>query len=137
MLSSLIHLAPFAALLAFISVGLTLLVVRMRHRHKLALGINNDEAMTRAVRAHGNFHEHAPFTLLLVALVALLGGASLLVTVLGALLVIGRISHAYSILIAEPRHATFRWRMFGMMCGISVLLVSGIFLLWQWLIFAL
>lgn len=133
MLSSLIHLAPFAALLAFMCVGLALNVVRFRYKHQLPLGVHEDHDMVRAVRAHANFTEYAPFGLAMIALVALVGGSSLLVTALGALLVIARVSHAYSILIAEARNKTFRWRMLGMICTFGVLLASAAFLLWQWL----
>lgn len=133
MLSHVIHLAPFAALLAFMYVGLAAHVIRYRYRHRLALGIADDDAMLRAVRAHANFHEYAPFGLLMVTLVTLVGGSSVLVVVLGATLVIGRVAHAYSILVAEPRTQTHRWRMLGMLCSFLVLLVSAVFLLWQWL----
>ncbi len=130
-MSSLIHLAPFAALLALLCMGLSINVVRYRWKHKLLLGVHEDKDMVRAVRAHANFTENTPMALLLVALVALLGGSGPLVIVLGALLTIGRISHAYSILIAESRYQTFRWRSVGMISTYAVMLVAALFLLWQ------
>ena len=133
MLSGLIHLAPFAALLGLLCVGLSVNVVRFRWKHRLLLGVHEDKDMVRAVRAHGNFTEYAPLGLLLLALVALVGGSGPLVTVLGALLTIGRLSHAYSILVAESRYKTFRWRSVGMIGTFGAILAAAIFLLWQWL----
>lgn len=136
-MTSLLHLAPFAALLAVLSVVLSILVVRQRYRHQLPLGVAEDSAMQRAVRAHANFHEYTPFALLMVALVAILGGPGLLVTGLGGLLVLSRVSHAYSVLVAESKYRTFRWRMAGMIGTFTTLVLSGGFLLWQWARFSL
>lgn len=131
-MSSLIHLAPFAALLALIYLFLSASVVRMRFRYRIALGVHAADEMQRAVRAHANFGEYVPFTLLLLALVALLGGGAPLLMVLGGLLVLARLSHAYSLLVAEPRTGRFRWRSAGMIANLLIILVCALFLLWQW-----
>lgn len=133
MLSSLIHLAPFAAILALAYVALSIHVVRYRYKHRLALGVAEDEGMQRAVRAHAQVAEYVPFSLLMIALYALCGGSALWVTVLGAALTIGRLAHMYSLLVAEPRTGRFRWRMFGMILTFTVLVAAAILLLLQWM----
>ncbi len=128
--NALISLAPFSALLAFLYLLLTVHVIRHRNRLKLALGTTADDGLQRAVRAHGNFAEFAPFALLLIALLALLGASAPTITALGLALVIGRVSHAYSIIVAEP--ATMRWRIIGMLLTFGVLAISAVLLLWHW-----
>ncbi|PZQ44753.1 MAG: hypothetical protein DI551_09455 [Micavibrio aeruginosavorus] len=60
-----IYLAPYAGILALLYLGLSYYVTGFRRRHRLPYGHNEDDAMQRAIRAHGNFVEYAPFGLLL------------------------------------------------------------------------
>jgi uncharacterized membrane protein YecN with MAPEG domain len=94
MFSALLSLAPFAAILAFFYIFLTIHVVQMRRRARVALGTGRHEALTRAIRAHGNFAEYVPFCLVMLSLSALLGASSLLIIIGGLLLVVGRIAHS-------------------------------------------
>ncbi len=66
--------------------------------------------MLSAIRAHGNFAEYVPLTLLLMALCELAGVGALWLHLGGVLLLAGRILHAIGIQI--PR-APNKPRLFG------------------------
>lgn len=66
--------------------------------------------MLSAIRAHGNFAEYVPLTLLLMALCELAGVGALWLHLGGGLLLVGRILHAIGIQI--PR-APNKPRLFG------------------------
>ncbi len=86
--------------LLFVSLHVLLMLVllarisRHRHGHKIGLGDGGDVQLARKVRVHGNFIEHAPFALLLLALLELCGLAAAWLWAFGALLLLGRVMHA-------------------------------------------
>lgn len=121
-----VSLAPYAALLALIYVYLAIRAIGARRRAKLALGVGDDPALQRAVRVHGNFAEYAPFGLLLILLVGLAGWGAWAVHLLGALLLAGRVVHAYGMSQAKEN---FRYRIVGMMTTFGVLVGSALLLL--------
>ena len=86
----------YAAALAILFLVLSKRVIDLRRRDGPSLGDGDAELMAR-VRAHGNFAEYAPFGLLLLAMVELNGAPGLAVHVLGALLLAGRLLHAWSL----------------------------------------
>lgn len=69
---------------------------------KLQPGDMGDGALTRAIRAHANFAEHAPMVLLLLLVLALLGADPLLLHLYGAIFTIGRIIGAIGMM--RPDH---------------------------------
>lgn len=119
-------LAPYAALLALIYVYLAVRVVGARRRAKVGLGTGDDPALQRAVRVHGNFAEYAPFGLLLILLVGLNGWGAWAVHLLGALLLAGRIVHAYGM---SQEKENLRYRIVGMMTTFGVLAGAAFLLL--------
>lgn len=86
--------------LLFVSLHVLLMLVLLarisRHRHgqRIGLGDGGDTLLARKIRVHGNFIEHAPFALLLLALLELSGLATPWLWVFGSVLLLGRVLHA-------------------------------------------
>ncbi len=87
----------YAGLLILMNIGLQVAVIRMRRSKLIGLGDGQDKEMIRAVRAHGNFAENAPFAIAALILMALLAAPFWLMHVVGLLLVGGRAAHAYGV----------------------------------------
>ena len=58
----------FAALHVLLMLALLVPISRHRHAHKIGLGDGGDKLLARRIRVHGKFVEHAPFALLVLAL---------------------------------------------------------------------
>jgi uncharacterized protein len=111
-----LHGLLLIALMASVSLG--------RHRTKAAIGDAGDEDLRRRIRAHGNFIEYVPLTLLVLALSQHLGMGSLFVHLLGLTLLVSRILHAYGISqVKEP----MAFRSVGITGTIIVLAIASIY----------
>ena len=84
----------FASLHVLLMVVLLVRISRHRHDHKIGLGDGGDLVLSRKVRVHGNFIEHAPLALLLMGLLELCGLPALWLWAFGSVLLLGRIMHA-------------------------------------------
>ncbi len=73
---------------------LSMLVVRQRRSHGVALGDGGVPKLTQAVRAFGNATEYVPAGLIAVVALALVGAPPLVVHAAGMTLLVGRIAHA-------------------------------------------
>jgi uncharacterized membrane protein YecN with MAPEG domain len=73
---------------------LSLLVVRQRRTHRIALGDDGIPSLTHAIRAFGNATEYVPAGLVAIAVLALAGAPVLVVHATGLTLLVGRIIHA-------------------------------------------
>lgn len=128
----------YAGCLGILLVLLSLNVIRFRRRSRVALGENGNFELTRAIRAHANFVEYAPMFLVLLALAEFQNLPAIAVHLFGLVFVIGRVLHAYSLLIHERyvdgviQHNP-TWRMVGMMCSFNVLGILSLILLIQFL----
>jgi len=116
----------YAALLALLFVFLSLRTIRLRRRHRVALGDGDNPELRRAMRAHANFAEYVPFALLLVYFVERDGAHLALVHALGLALLAGRLLHAWG--VSQPRE-DFRFRVTGMVLSFGVLLTTALLLL--------
>lgn len=114
--------ASFAAVLALMFIGLSVLVIRRRIRLRVSLGDGGQGALQKATRAHGNFAEYVPFSLILMAGLELQGAPVWAVVALGLGLIIGRIAHAYAILAGK----IFGPRQLGMGLTFTVLTVAAL-----------
>jgi len=85
----------YFGLLGLLLVVLSLRVVQLRFRHKVEIGDGGVSELQRAIRAHANFIEYVPIALLLILMADLVGHQKWVVHVLGILLLIGRLAHAY------------------------------------------
>ena len=78
------------------------------------------------MRVQANFAEYTPFALLLLFLAEYSGLAGFWLHLLGALLVLGRLSHAYGV-SQDPEPLKFR--VIGMVLTFSMLLLSALAIL--------
>jgi len=73
---------------------LSVLVVRLRQKHKIALGDQGIPELARAIRAFGNATEYVPAGLIAITVLALNADSGLAVHIVGLLLFAGRLTHA-------------------------------------------
>ena len=98
--------APLFGLLFFV---LSLRTIRLRQ--KLQVGDGGNAELLRATRAHANFAEYVPITLIILYLMEASGGSHWLIHALTGLLLLGRALHAYGVSqVAE----NLRFRICGM-----------------------
>jgi len=57
----------YAAILVALFLSLSVRVIGLRRRLKVAVGDGGSEPLLRAIRAQANFAEYVPFSLLLIA----------------------------------------------------------------------
>ena len=116
-----------AGLLGLVFMVLTFRVVSRRVSGKIMLGDGGDAQMLERIRAHANFSEHVPFTLVLMAGIELARGhGSLWLWGAGGLLVIARIAHA----IGMGRPSPNPFRAFGALASWALILALSIWALW-------
>ena len=101
----------YAAILALLFIALSVRTIRLRRRFATAVGDGGNETMLRAMRAHSNFAEYVPFTLLLLAFAELSATPSWILHALCMALAAGRCSHAFGV---SRLPEDFRFRVFGM-----------------------
>jgi uncharacterized protein len=82
-----------AGLLGLLAVSLTLGVAHLRGKKKIFLGDGGDKEMLAAIRAHANFMEFVPLSLLLIYMVSDFHGFWT-VAVLSVVLLLARALHA-------------------------------------------
>ncbi len=76
---------------------LSLLVVRQRRRHKVALGDGGVPELAQAIRAFGNATEYVPAALIGIAVLAMVEAPPLAVHLTGFLLFTGRVLHGFGL----------------------------------------
>lgn len=118
----------YAALLALIYVALAGFVIHGRWKYQVGIGDGRNPVLAQRVRMHGNFSEYAPLGLILLFLVEFSGLIPLAVHVLGLMLVIGRVLHAWG--IYKSSFVSFG-RSAGMALTLLMLLISAVLLLWK------
>jgi hypothetical protein len=107
-----------SATLAPVCLWLSVRVIGLRRRLKVAIGTGGQPALERAMRAQANFAEYVPFALVLMALAEAGGTPGWIIHPLGAALVAGRVAHGWGI-TREPED--FRFRVGGMMATFGVI----------------
>jgi len=86
--------ALWAGLHIVLLLVLSVMVVRLRQKHKIALGDEGIPELARAIRAFGNATEYVPAGLAAIAVLAVAGASALTIHVIGLLLFAGRLIHA-------------------------------------------
>ncbi len=118
--------AFYAGLLGLLLIALSIAVIRVRRRESVALLDGGFPDLIRAMRAHGNFVEYAPIALLFMALLELNGAPAAALHGLGAVLLGGRLAHAYAITYSD-----LRARVAGMIATFTVLGLGSVGLIAQ------
>lgn len=122
------HVTPFyAAILALMFFALSVRTLRLRHRLRIGIGDAGDEQMLRAMRVHANFAEYVPIALLLILMIELQGMSRLVAHALCALLIVGRVTHAFGV---SRTPEDFKFRVFGMSLTFTSLLGAAAYLLY-------
>jgi uncharacterized membrane protein YecN with MAPEG domain len=85
--------ALWAGLQMLLLLTLSVLVVRKRQQHKVALGDGGLPDLAQAVRAFGNATEYVPAGLAVLALFAVLDASALATHLFGFVLFVGRVIH--------------------------------------------
>jgi uncharacterized membrane protein YecN with MAPEG domain len=89
--------AFYAALAGLLAAFLTINVIRNRVRLKIDDVDGNNVEMRRAIRAHGNFAEHAPLILILMGAAEMGGSPKYAIHIIGIALVVARLLSAWGL----------------------------------------
>lgn len=118
--------ASFAAILTFFFIRLSFKVIELRKLHRTPLGGEDIEPLKRAIRAHGNFVEYVPLSLILMGVLELNGAPTIWISLLGTFLLLGRHFHAKG-MISDG--VNFQNRVIGMkftLVGLALLALSNV-----------
>jgi len=111
----------YASLSVLLIVKLTLSVIKLRRKNRISVGDGGNEELQLAIRTHSNAVEYIPIALLLLLTLELNGAPKLLIYLLGAALLIGRIIHAMGLPAKNLQK-----RVLGMQITISLLITLAI-----------
>lgn len=118
--------ALWAGLHIILLLVLSVLVVRQRQTHKVALGDEGVPELAQAIRAFGNASEYIPAGLVGLAVLALAGAPPWAIHLLGLCLFVGRVIHAVG--LSKTGGASFP-RVIGMVLTWVVYVMLGVALL--------
>lgn len=119
----------YTPLLALMFSALTLLVVIQRRKAKVPYGDGDIPVLRSAIRAHGNFAEYVPISVILLALLEITGQSGTVLHSLFLALLLARISHALAMFTSVKTKLYFICRVFGAFTTWLVILSSSILLL--------
>ena len=100
-------------------VWLALQTIKVRRANKVKLGDGGDFELQSAIRAHGNFAEYMPITIILLFLLEYNGMHYLVIHVIGIAFLVGRLTHAQGLL-----KDNLRKRVMGM--GFTLNIIIGL-----------
>ena len=118
----------YAGILALIYFFLTIRVARHRGRARIRLGSGGDAELERRIRAHGNFIEYVPLTLILLGFMEAQRNSMYVLHALCICLLVGRICHAIAI---SREGSAGPLRFIGMMLTGLVLIIAAIALIYD------
>ena len=113
--------AFYAGLIAFVFLYLSILVIRGRRSLRIGLGHGEDRHFEQLMRAHANFSEYVPITLILMLLAELNDSSEMVLHVCGVLILFGRLLHAYGL----RHHYGASWQRILGMCMTFVAILLG------------
>ena len=93
-----LYTAASTACLMLIQVALMFSVIKSRGDLNIFIGHGDNAMLERRIRAHGNFIENVPTFLIGLLLLELMIGSGLCVLILGAVVVVARLSHAIALM---------------------------------------
>jgi len=116
----------YAGVLTLWFVVLSARVVNLR-RGGISFGDNGDVAVTRVVRAQGNFAEYVPLALLMMGFLEASRYSIYLLHALGVTLVVARLFHGLALSFGRPRSG----RAAGAALTFIVLLIEAVLCIYQ------
>ncbi|QDK32375.1 MAPEG family protein [Sphingomonas sp. IC081] len=108
-------LAAAAAVITFWHIAR---IGQLRMREKVLFGDGGHDLLSRRMRAQLNFVESTPFVLILVAAIEMTGKAGPWLAIVGAVFMLGRVSHGLGMDIPKPN----LFRMAGVLVTVLTLL---------------
>ncbi len=117
----------YAAIFAFIFIALSVRTLRLRRQLRVAIGHGNEPKLERAARAHANFAEYVPISLLLIYFLEIQTGGGIWIHLFCIGLLLGRIVHAYGV---SQVSEDYRYRATGMSLTLIVIMSVSIGILW-------
>ena len=120
--------ALYAALMVAIMAWLGWGVGAMRGKTQISIGFGDSKELAEAGRRYGNFTEHVPMALVLMAIVELNGAHGVFLHIVGALLVLSRIAHPLGLHYDNMSHPL---RTIGAGGSLLLTLVLGATAIWQ------
>lgn len=117
-------------LIACVALHLALIgyISTLRVRHKVALGDGGNKALSVAIRAHSNFLENAPLTLLLFMVVEWNQLTFWVLALAGVIFVLCRMAHAYGFIHSSG--GTHIGRTLGVAGNWLIMALLAFYLLW-------
>jgi len=115
--------AFYASLLAALFLFLSVRVIGWRRQQRVEIGHGEDAQLLRRMRVHANFAEYVPFALVLMALAESLGPPHILTHLVGLMLVVGRVLHAYG--LSQTPHI-LRYRVWGVQLTFSAIGIAAL-----------
>jgi uncharacterized membrane protein YecN with MAPEG domain len=109
---------------------LTIITIKERRSSKVAYGDDDNKKLIKAIRAHANFFEFTVFFIISSFLLEILDANQIYVLFVNIIFLLGRISHAYSMLKEK-----ILFRVIGMMATLNIYALNCIYLLylyWQY-----
>ena len=104
---------------------LTIITIKERRSSKVAYGDDNNKKLIKAIRAHANFFEFTVFFIISSFLLENLDANQIYVLFVNIIFLLGRISHAYSMLKEK-----ILFRVIGMMATLNIYALNCIYLLY-------
>jgi Uncharacterized relative of glutathione S-transferase, MAPEG superfamily len=122
---ALLNAAFWSGLLILLMVVLSARVILGRWRHRISLGDGKAGELLVAARSFGNAAEYVPAGIAAMTLVALVGGSTMEVNIIGGLLLLGRILHPLGLILKAPNWA----RILGMTLTLGALGFAAVLLI--------
>lgn len=119
--------ALYAGLLALLFLALSINVIRYRRGEQVSLGDGGKRKLARGIRAHGNFAEYVPLVLVLMSIAELSQVPAWRIHLIGIMLVVGRLFHAYCFTFTDSHRPT---RTGGIAFTFAALLGGAVNCLW-------
>jgi uncharacterized membrane protein YecN with MAPEG domain len=117
-----------AALAVVFYIFLAARIIVIRRTDKVSLGAGTDKILETRIRQHGNFAEYLPLSLILLALAEIQNVPNLLLVILGAAIMFGRVAHWYG-LENMSRPIGLQMRTYGMIATFTSMGVLAVILL--------
>lgn len=109
----------FIAIFAILQVPITLVVAMTRRKTRISFQDGDNPVLNQRMRAHGNFTETVPITLLAMAAAEYSGAPPLLLWIGGEIFLVGRIMHYVTVC----RHGHGTGRVWGILITLAILLL--------------
>ena len=120
----------YAALQALIALALQFPIGRRRVASDTSIYDGGDKELAVAIRRHGNWAEHVPYAIVLLALLELNGAGASFLHTLGLVLLVARLAHPLGLNAATAKHPLRGLGAFG---TLAVFLAAALMLIKQYL----